>query len=102
MLTNFNLPDLPGDWLVPASGVEEVLSLFRAAQPDERKAFVLWEPYVTMALESEGAHVLMDSGEHSDEAGNLMRDETSARNTSLSPTQCARMRGTGSANGLLK
>ncbi len=61
VLTNFNLPDLPGDWLVPASGVEEVLSLFRAAQPDERKAFVLWEPYVTMALESEGAHVLMDS-----------------------------------------
>jgi hypothetical protein len=31
-----------------------------------------------------------------------MRDETSPRNTSLSGAQCARLRDTGSANGLLK
>ena len=55
-----------------------------------------------IALAHELAHVLMDSGEHSEEAGNLMRGETSARNTSLSARQCARLRDTGSANGLLK
>jgi hypothetical protein len=55
-----------------------------------------------IALAHELAHVLMDSGEHSDEPGNLMRDETSARNTSLSAAQCARLRETGTANGLLK
>jgi hypothetical protein len=55
-----------------------------------------------IALAHELAHVLMDSGEHSEAAGNLMRGETSARNTSLSARQCARLRDTGSANGLLK
>ena len=55
-----------------------------------------------IALAHELAHVLMDSGEHSEEAGNLMRDETSARNTSLSAQQCARLRDTGRTNGLLK
>ena len=55
-----------------------------------------------IALAHELAHVLMDSGEHSSEEGNLMRDETSPRNTSLSAAQCARLRDTGRANGLLK
>jgi len=55
-----------------------------------------------VALAHELAHVLMDSGEHSEEAGNLMRGETSAENTSLSAAQCARLRDTGSARGLLK
>jgi hypothetical protein len=55
-----------------------------------------------VALAHELAHVLMDSGEHSDEEGNLMRDETSARNKRLTPGQCARLRDTGKANGLLK
>jgi hypothetical protein len=55
-----------------------------------------------IALAHELAHVLMDSGEHSEEAGNLMRDETSAGSTSLSAAQCARLRDTGTANGLLK
>jgi hypothetical protein len=54
-----------------------------------------------VALAHELAHVLMDSGEHSDEEGNLMRDETSRANRRLSPGQCARMRDTGKANGLL-
>jgi hypothetical protein len=55
-----------------------------------------------IALAHELAHVLMDSGEHSGEEGNLMRDETSARNTSLAAAQCARLRDTGSRNGLLE
>lgn len=55
-----------------------------------------------IALAHELAHVLMDSGEHSDEPGNLMREETSPANTALSAGQCARLRDTGTANGLLQ
>ena len=54
-----------------------------------------------IALAHELAHVLMDSGEHLDEPGNLMRDETAPENTRLSEAQCVRLRVTGSANGLL-
>ena len=54
-----------------------------------------------IVLAHELAHVLMDNGEHSDEPGNLMRDQTTAGRTALTPAQCARMRNTGSGNGLL-
>ncbi len=54
-----------------------------------------------VALAHELAHVLMDSGEHSEELGNLMRDETAPGNTWLSSAQCAQLRATGTANGLL-
>jgi len=54
-----------------------------------------------VVLAHELAHVLMDSGEHSDEPGNLMRDETTPENTRLNAAQCARLRETGLANGLL-
>jgi hypothetical protein len=54
-----------------------------------------------IALAHELAHVLMDSGEHSGEPGNLMRDETAPENTRLSAAQCERLRATGLANGLL-
>ena len=53
------------------------------------------------ALAHELAHVLMDSGEHSDDPGNLMREQTTPGNTILSAAQCARLLDTGSANGLL-
>ena len=55
-----------------------------------------------IALAHELAHVLMDSGEHSEEPGNLMRDETTPKNTALTPAQCARMRDIATGNGLLK
>ena len=55
-----------------------------------------------IALAHELTHVMMDSGEHSDEQGNLMREETSPRNTMLTAAQCARLRETGSRNGLLR
>lgn len=55
-----------------------------------------------IVLAHELAHVLMDSGEHSDEPDNLMREDTAPRNTHLSEAQCARLRETATANGLLK
>lgn len=54
-----------------------------------------------VALAHELAHVLMDSGAHSDESGNLMQSETTPENTRLTDTQCARMRATAERNGLL-
>ena len=55
-----------------------------------------------IALAHELAHVLMDSADHLDEPGNLMREDTAPENTRLSDSQCALLRRTGSANGLLK
>jgi hypothetical protein len=55
-----------------------------------------------IALAHELAHVLMNSGEHSDEPDNLMREDTSGANTRLSVTQCTRMTKTAQENGLLQ
>ncbi len=54
------------------------------------------------ALAHELAHVLMDSGAHSGEPGNLMREETAPANIRLTDVQCARLRETGSSSGLLR
>ena len=54
-----------------------------------------------IVLAHELAHVLMDSGEHSEAPGNMMRDDTSPENSSLTEAQCARLRDTAAANGLL-
>jgi hypothetical protein len=54
-----------------------------------------------IALAHELAHVLMDSGEHVEEPGNLMRAETAPQNTRLDAEQCARLRDTAAAHGLL-
>ena len=53
------------------------------------------------ALAHELVHLLSDSGEHSEAPENLMRAETSPRNTRLTPPQCKRLRSHGVANGLL-
>ena len=58
------------------------------------------EPGIAFAHEL--AHVLMDSGEHSEAPGNLMREETAPQNTQLSAAQCALLRETGERNGLLR
>jgi len=64
--SQFNLPNLPvrkRDYLVKADGAEDVLKQFQAARPSERKAFVLWEPYVSAALKEPGAQLLADSSQ---------------------------------------
>ena len=55
-----------------------------------------------IAVAHELAHVLMDSGAHSTEDGNLMRDETLAQNVRLSPAQCARLRSKALEHGLIR
>ena len=69
-------------------------------------ADTVWVTHATrdlgIAIAHELAHVLMDSGAHSDEPSNLMRDETDRGNTRLNPAQCDRMRDTAHTNGLLR
>lgn len=57
---------------------------------------------LAVVLAHELAHVLMDSGEHSEQPGNLMRDETAPHNTGLTDAQCVQLRERASANGLLR
>ena len=54
-----------------------------------------------LVLAHELAHVLMDSGEHSAQPGNLMREDTAPGNDRLDPAQCERLRAVGTRNGLL-
>lgn len=54
------------------------------------------------ALAHELVHVLSDSGDHTEEPGNLMRAETAPENTRLNAVQCELMRSRGEANGLLR
>ncbi len=55
-----------------------------------------------IALAHELAHVLMDSGAHSYEPGNLMREDTALAGTVLDAAQCGRMRTRGTENGWLQ
>lgn len=61
VLAHFDLPQLPAQWWVEARGAGDVLRRFRAAGPTEKHAYVLWEPYVSRALQQPGAQVLLDS-----------------------------------------
>lgn len=54
-----------------------------------------------IVLAHELAHVLADSGEHSEEPENLLREDTAPANTRLSQAQCSRLRDTATSNGLL-
>jgi hypothetical protein len=63
--SEFNLSELPArraDYLDEAKSAEKAYEAFLKARPNEPHAFVLWEPYVTLALKNKPeAHVLVDS-----------------------------------------
>jgi outer membrane protein OmpA-like peptidoglycan-associated protein len=61
VIAHFNLPSLPEKWAIEADGAKAVFNQLRAAKPGEKRAFVLWEPYVSKALEQPGVQVLLDS-----------------------------------------
>ena len=54
-----------------------------------------------IALAHELVHVLSDSGQHSEEPGNLLGDATSPQSTRLTAEQCREVRTRAGANGLL-
>jgi len=55
-----------------------------------------------IVIAHELVHVLADSGEHSDEPGNLMREDTAPENARLTPDQCRALVTKAQANGLLE
>jgi ABC-type nitrate/sulfonate/bicarbonate transport system substrate-binding protein len=60
VLAHFSLPNLPENPYVPADGAAEVYARLKAAPAGERRAYVLWEPFVSKAVD-DGARVLLDS-----------------------------------------
>jgi len=61
VIAHFNLPNLPEEWQLEADGAADVYRKFIAADENEKRAYVLWEPYVSKALEKKGTHLLLDS-----------------------------------------
>jgi len=61
VIAHFSLPTLPEKWWEHADGAQDVFNRFKAAGKTEKKAYVLWEPFVSRALEIPGAHLLLDS-----------------------------------------
>ncbi len=61
MINKMSLPSLPRDWAITADGAEDVYKKLKAGNPNDTRAYVLWEPYVTKALAIDGVHVLLDS-----------------------------------------
>lgn len=61
VLAHFSLPNLPEDWQIPADNAQEVLRQARAYRGLEKRAFVLWEPYVSRAVNRHGYQILLDS-----------------------------------------
>ena len=60
VMAHFSLPRLPEKWWVEADGAEAVYKMFRSAKAGEKRVYVLWEPYVSRAVD-EGGQVLLDS-----------------------------------------
>ncbi len=61
MINKMSLPSLPAAWAVEANGAKAVYKRLKSADPDEPRAYVVWEPYVTKALAIDGVHLLLDS-----------------------------------------
>lgn len=61
VIAHFNLPRLAGKWRIEADGADAVLKKLRSSGTREKRAYVLWEPYVSKALEDKKVHVLLDS-----------------------------------------
>ena len=59
--STFRLPELPADCWIDAQGAADVYRQLGEAKASEPKAFALWEPYVTKALENPQVHTLVDS-----------------------------------------
>jgi hypothetical protein len=64
--TRPDLDKVPDEAFVNEDTPDKVIKQFRAAKPDEKKAFVLWEPYLSQVLkEFPQAHTLIDSSRYS-------------------------------------
>jgi len=58
---DLDMSKISDKWIEPADGAAEVYDRFKKASKSEQKAFVMWEPYVSMALKNSDAHVIFGS-----------------------------------------
>jgi outer membrane protein OmpA-like peptidoglycan-associated protein/ABC-type taurine transport system substrate-binding protein len=61
LMANFNLDRLKASQFVKVNGAKAVYEEYRKSRPGEKKAFVLWEPYVSKMLDNPDYKVLIDS-----------------------------------------
>ncbi len=61
VLAQFSLPRMPSKWLEPADGAEAVYRKLRGGDKSAKRAYVLWEPFVSQALDIDGVEILLDS-----------------------------------------
>jgi len=61
---HYDFPDLPKECFIEADGAKDVYDRFKAAEPSEPMAFVLWEPFASRLLqEYPQAHKLIDTSD---------------------------------------
>ena len=104
-MPHISLPCRPGRGVLLAVILVFAFHSTAAAQtfPTEDEVIKqMWEVGIEQSQVEELAHVLMNSGDHSDRPGNLMRDETAAANRTLTAAQCGRLRDVGTRHGLLR
>lgn len=63
VMAHFSLARTGDRWSAPVAQPGDVLKALRLAAPGEKRAFVLWEPFVSQAREIPGVHVLLDSSQ---------------------------------------
>jgi hypothetical protein len=61
VMTHFDLPRLSSNPMVSADGASDVYDRYRKASPNENQVYVLWEPYVSKALENPNLHTIVSS-----------------------------------------
>jgi outer membrane protein OmpA-like peptidoglycan-associated protein len=61
VVATFDLPNLSSDWGAARVSTHDVLKQLRGADPSEPRAYVLWEPDLSLALETDGVVTLIDS-----------------------------------------
>ncbi len=61
VMSHFKLNNVSENPFIFAKDVEDVYKQYRRSKPDDKLAFVLWEPYVSKMLENPNTHRLLDS-----------------------------------------
>jgi outer membrane protein OmpA-like peptidoglycan-associated protein len=61
VMGSFDLRKLPKEPFAEAKSAQDVLQRVTRAKADDPTVYVLWEPYVSKALQAPGTHVLIDS-----------------------------------------
>lgn len=65
-ISQFSLLSLPEKWWEEADGAEDAYKKFLSTPKTSKRAFVLWEPYVSKALKDPDVHVLLGTDKVTD------------------------------------